>query len=167
MYAYASYPVNSHANELGTSILWFIFLDYSQLIDSLAFKLRVQINHCLWIFKVMPLLMGDTNPFHPQCVKFQPLPVLFNPPWLRMQQSALCRIAALEKFGAASSCCLLSTDIREHGIASGSVEGRHYCCQHSGWLCWGCSSRNHAQLTPAPCCHGSCGHRGASGTCWL
>lgn len=33
--------------------------------------------------------MGDTNPFHPQCVKFQPLPVLFNPPWLGMQQSAL------------------------------------------------------------------------------
>lgn len=33
--------------------------------------------------------MGDTNPFPPECVKFQPLPVLLNPSWFGMQQSAL------------------------------------------------------------------------------
>lgn len=160
MYAYASYPVNSHANELGTSILWFIFLDYSQLIDSLAFKLRVQINHCLWIFKVMPLLMGDTNPFHPQCVKFQPLPVLFNPPWLGMQQSALCRIAALEKFGAAylaltSESMELHQDLWKEDIIAASTQADCVGAAAAGTMH---SSHQH---------HGSCGHRGASGTCWL
>lgn len=33
--------------------------------------------------------MGGTDPFHPKWVKFQPLPMLLNPLWLGMQQSAL------------------------------------------------------------------------------
>lgn len=89
--------------------------------------MRVQINPSLRIFKVA-LLMGDTNPFHPKRVKFQPLPVLVKSPVIRdAAKCPLYRTAALAKLGAASSCCLFSTEIREHRIASGSVvKGRHY-----------------------------------------
>lgn len=165
MYAYASYPVNSHANELGTSILWFIFLDYSQLIDSLAFKLRVQITHCLWIFKVMPLLKGDTNPFHPQCVKFQPLPVLFNPPWLGMQQSALSAEqlhlqnlglqAAAAYLALTSESMELHQDLWKENLIAASTQAGCVGAAAAGTMH---SSHQH---------HGSCGHKGACGTCWL
>lgn len=89
------------------------------------------------------------------------LTVLSFSPWLCFKcpltggaaKCPLYRVAALAKLGAASRCCLFSTESREHRIASGPVvKGRHCWCQHSGCLCWGCGSRSPPQPSPSPCC---------------
>lgn len=71
--------------------------------------------------------MGDTNPFHPECVKFQPLPGLLNPLWLGMQQSALsAERLHLQNWGLQAAAAYLALTSGNTESPPGSVvKGRH------------------------------------------
>lgn len=86
------------------------------------------------------------------------LTVLSFRPWLCCEcpltgDAAKCplyRVAALAELGAASRCCLFSTEIREPRIASG-------LCERQTLLVLGLQQQEPPQPSPSPCCmaHGA------------